>query len=143
MLGRLPLERRIVMSENDKELVRRFYREFNAGNVDVIDELFADPALAAMIRRGASVYRDAFPDLHVSLEELIAEDGKVFCRSIWTGTQDGEIKGVAPSGRQVSFDAAEIYRVHEGRFASYWCQFDVAGMVRQLTEERPVEAAPA
>jgi predicted ester cyclase len=58
-----------------------------------------------------------------------------------TGTQDGEIKGVAPTGRRVSVDTAEIYRIRDGRFVGYWCQSDVAGMLRQLTEERPAPAA--
>lgn len=131
------------MSEKNKELVRRFYREWNAGNLDVTDEVFADPELAARIRRGCSVYLAAFPDLHASIEELIAEDDKVVCRVVLTGTQDGEIKGVAPTGRQVSMDSVDIYRVRDGKFVSYWCQADVAGMVRQLTEERAAEAAPA
>jgi len=137
-------QRRIVMSDENKEVVRRFFRELNAGNLDVIDELFADPDRAARIKRGTTVYATAFPDMHLSIEELIAEDDKVFCRSIITGTQDGEIKGIAPTGRQVSIDNAEVYRLEGGRFVSYWCQLDVAGMTRQLTEGRPAEAtAPA
>jgi predicted ester cyclase len=131
------------MTEESKELVRRFYREWNAGNLDVIDELFADPELAARIRRGCGAYLAAFPDLHASIEELIAEGDRVVCRAIITGTQDGEIKGIAPTGRQVSMDSVDIYRVKDGKFVSYWCQADVAGMVRQLTHERPLEAAPA
>jgi hypothetical protein len=110
-------------------------------NLEVIDELFADPELARRIRRGCGAYLTAFPDLHASIEELIAEGDKVVCRVVMTGTQDGEIKGIAPTGRQMSMDSVDIYRVEDGKFASYWCQADVAGMVRQLTEERPVEAA--
>jgi predicted ester cyclase len=79
--------------------------------------------------------------MHLSVEELIAEGDKVFCRTILTGTHDGEIKGIAPTGRQVSVDNAEVYRIEDAKFVSYWCQLDVAGMTRQLTEERPVEAA--
>ena len=131
------------MSEENKELVRRWYEEWNSGNLDAVDEFFADPALAAGIRRGCGVYLGAFPDLHASIEELIAEGDKVVCRSTMTGTKDGEIKGIAPTGRQVSMDSAEIYRVKDGKFVGYWCQADVAGLTRQLTEERPIGAAPA
>jgi ketosteroid isomerase-like protein len=131
------------MLDENKELVRRWYGEWNAGNLDAVDEFFADPELAARIRRGCGVYLAAFPDLHASIEELIAEDDKVVCRSNMTGTQDGEIKGIAPTGRQVSIDSAEIYRIREGKFVGYWCQADVAGLTRQLTEERPVAASPA
>ena len=131
------------MSEQNKELVRSYYRELNSGNYDVIDEAFADPGRAANIKRGTTAYATAFPDMHLSIEELIAEDDKVFCRAILTGTQDGEIKGIAPTGRQISVDYAEVYRVENGKFVSYWCQLDVAGMTRQLTEERPVETPAA
>jgi predicted ester cyclase len=131
------------MSDENKELVRRHYRELNAGNYDVILESFADSERAAMVKNATERYAAGFPDMHLSVEELIAEDDKVFCRAILTGTQDGDFKGIAPTGRQVSVDYAEVYRIENGKFASYWCQLDVAGMTRQLTEERPVETAPA
>ena len=124
------------MSEENKELIREWYREVNAGNLDAVDEYFPDPQLAAGIKRGCGAYFVAFPDLHTSIEELIAEDDKVFCRAIMTGTQDGEIKGISPTGRQMSIDTTEVFRVADGKFVSYWCQVDVAGMIRQLTEER-------
>jgi predicted ester cyclase len=133
--------RRAQMSEANKELVRNYYRELNAGNYDAILEAFADPDRAGRVKRGTEVYAAAFPDMHLSVEELIAEGDKVFCRTILTGTHDGEIKGIAPTGRQVSVDNAEVYRIEDAKFVSYWCQLDVAGMTRQLTEERPVEAA--
>jgi predicted ester cyclase len=131
------------MSEQNKELIRRYYRELNAGNLGAITELFADPERAARITRGTTVYATTFPDMHISIEELIAEDESVFCRSIITGTQDGEIKGIAPTGRQVSVDNGEVFRFADGKVVGYWCQVDVAGMVRQLTEERPAEVAQA
>jgi predicted ester cyclase len=131
------------MSEENKELVRRFYREWNAHNLDVIDELFADENVAAGVRRGCGAYLAAFPDLHASIEELIAEGDKVVCRANMTGTHDGEIKGIAPTGRQVSVDSAEIYRVKDGSFVGYWCQADVAGLMRQLTEEQAARTVTA
>jgi hypothetical protein len=129
------------MSEENKELVRRHYREINAHNFDTIAELFADERLGAGVGRGFATYLGAFPDLHFSIEELIAEDDKVVCRSIFTGTHDGEVKGVAPTGRHVSVDMAEIYRVRDGQFVSYWCQTDVAGMLRQLTDAPTLASA--
>src|SRR5262245_14193214 len=127
------------MSEENKELIRSYYRELNAGNFNVIQDVF-EPSLAARVGRGAEMYHEAFPDLHFSLEELIAEDDRVFARFVMTGTHDGEIKGIPATGRQVSVDYCEVYRVEDGKFVSFWCQLDVAGMMRQLTEERPVQA---
>jgi predicted ester cyclase len=127
------------MSEQNKEILHRYYGESNAGNLDVIDEVFSSE-LAARLKRGWAAYGPAFPDLHISVEELIAEGDKVFVRSIMTGTQDGEIKGIAATGRHVSFDSGEVFRFENGQVVSYWCQVDVAGMMRQLTEEQPAPA---
>src|SRR5262245_51173127 len=80
-------------------------------NMDIIDGLFADERVAAGVRRGCGTYLAAFPDLHTSVEELIAEGHRVVSRTNTTGTHDGEIKGIAPTGRQVSMDAAEIFRI--------------------------------
>ena len=122
------------MSEENKELIRRWYRDFNAHDLDAVGKYFDEP-FASGIQRGNTVYLTAFPDMHVSIEELIAEDDKVVVRGIFTGTQDAEIKGVAPTGRSVSVDFAEIHRVKDGRIVHYWCQMDVAGLLRQLTED--------
>jgi predicted ester cyclase len=128
------------MSEENKELIRRWYRDFNAHDLGAAGKYFDEP-FASGIQRGNSVYLEAFPDMHVSIEELIAEDDKVVCRGIFTGTQDGEIKGVAPTGRAVSVDFAEIHRIKDGRVVSYWCQMDVAGLLRQLTEDPALASA--
>jgi SnoaL-like polyketide cyclase len=74
--------------------------------------------------------------------ELISEGDRVFCRSTMTGTHDGEYKGIPPTGRHISAESAEVYRIVDGKFAGYWCLTNVAGLMRQLTEE-PVAAASA
>ena len=51
------------------------------------------------------------------------------------GTHDGEYKGIPPTGRHVAAESAEIFRVSDGRFVGYWCLTNVAGLMRQLTEE--------
>ena len=81
------------------------------------------------------MYFQAFPDLHSSVDELIAEGDRVFCRSTMTGTHDGEYKGIPPTGRHVATECAEVFRIADGKFAGYWCLTNVAGLMRQLTEE--------
>jgi predicted ester cyclase len=130
------------MSEPNKESVRRYYEEvLNGRNLDAVGDYFVDERLIAGIRAGCFRYFQAFPDLHCSIEELVAEGDTVFCRSVNTGTHDGEYKGIAATGRNVAFESAELFRVADGRFVGYWCQSDVAGITRQLTEER--SGAPA
>jgi predicted ester cyclase len=84
---------------------------------------------------GDFAYFNAFPDLHVSLDELIAEGDRVFVRSTMTGTHDGDYKGIEPTGRHISAESAEVFRVGDGAFQGYWCLANVAGLMRQLTEE--------
>ena len=136
-------EWRILMSEQNKELVRKYYGTvLNGRDLDAVADFFADERIVEGIRRGCFSYFTAFPDLHCSLDELIAEGDAVFLRSTMTGTHDGEYKGLPPTGRHVSTESAEVYRVANGKFVGYWCLTNVAGLMRQLTEEQVV-AAPA
>jgi steroid delta-isomerase-like uncharacterized protein len=128
------------MSEESKELVSRYYAEvLNGRNLDAVGDYYADERLVEGVRAGCFRYFEAFPDLHVNIEELIAEGDKVFCRSTMTGTHDGEYKGIPATGRHVSSESAEVFRIADGKFAGYWCLSNVAGLMRQLTEE-PVAA---
>jgi predicted ester cyclase len=130
------------MSEANKELVHDYTeRVFNGRDVDAIGEYWADQRLREMLTRGCLTYLEAFPDLHVSVDEVIAEGDRVFVRSTITGTHDGEFKGIAPTGRNVAAECAEVFRVADGKLVGYWCLMNVASLVRQLTEEQV--AAPA
>jgi predicted ester cyclase len=124
------------MSAN-KEIIGRYYEQvFNGRELDAIGDYWADPQMQAAVMRGCMTYLDAFPDLHIALDELIAEDDRVFVRSTVTGTHDGEYKGIAPTGRNIATDSAEVFRLSGGKIVGYWCLMNVAGLMRQLTEEQ-------
>jgi predicted ester cyclase len=128
------------MSEQSKERVRQYYEQvLNGRDLDAVGDFFTDERVVEGVRRGCFAYFDAFPDLHISIDELVAEGDKVFCRSTMTGTHDGEYKGIPPTGRHIASESAEVFRVADGKFAGYWCLSNVAGLMRQLTEE-PVGA---
>lgn len=128
------------MTEQNKAVVREYYaRVINGRDLEAVDQFFADDTIVERVRRGCFSYFNAFPDLHCSLDELIAEDDKVFLRTTMTGTHDGEYKGIEPTGLPFSTDAAEVFRIADGKFVGYWCLTNVAGLMRQLTEE-PVAA---
>jgi predicted ester cyclase len=132
------------MSDESKAVVRSYYdRVINGRDLDAVSEFFADERMVEGVRRGCFSYFNAFPDMHVSLDELIGEGDKVFLRSTLTGTHDGEYKGLEPTGRHVATECAEIFRVEGGRFVAYWCLTNVAGLMRQLTEETAEPAAAA
>ena len=127
------------MSEQNKDRVRSYYDEvLNGRNLDAVGDYFADERMVEGVRGGCFSYFTSFPDLHISLDELIEEGDAVFVRSTMTGTHDGEYKGIPPTGRSISADSAEVYRIADGKFVGYWCLANVAGLMRQITEEQVV-----
>jgi predicted ester cyclase len=124
------------MSDQNKDVVRSYYAQvINGRDLDAVESFFADERMVEGVRGGCFSYFTAFPDMHVSLDELIAEGDTVFLRSTLTGTHDGEYKGIPPTGRHVATECAEVFRIADGRFVGYWCLTNVAGLMRQLTEE--------
>ncbi len=127
------------MSEENKDVVRRYYeRVINGRDLDAVEEFFVDERLVEGVKSGCFRYFEAFPDLHVALDELIAEGDRVFLRSTLTGTHDGEYKGSPATGRHVATECAEVFRIADGRFVGDWCLTNVAGLMRQLTDEPAV-----
>ena len=102
-----------VMSQENEAVVRRMVDEvWNGGRVEAIEELVSpeyvrhDPALP-QVAHGPSgladnvrLYRDAFPDLNLEIEELVSTDGTVTMRWRAAGTHRGELMGVQPTGRR-------------------------------------------
>jgi predicted ester cyclase len=124
-----------------KEILETYYeRIFNGRELDAIGEYWADQKMRDAVTRGCMSYLDAFPDLHLAIDEMIAEDDRVFVRTTMTGTHDGEYKGIAPTGRNVATDCAEVFRLQDGKIVGYWCLTNVAGLMRQLTEEQVTAA---
>src|SRR5215204_7570921 len=138
-------QKEVPVSEENKALVRRQEEElFGGGNLDVADEIYApdyvghDPSNPEDVRglqaakRAAADYRRAFPDLRVTVEDLIAEGDKVAARLRVRGTHLGDLNGIAPTGRRVDFTGIVMSRVEGGRIAEDWANFDDLGMMRQL-----------
>ena len=134
-----------MSAESNKALSRRVLEEaFNAGNIDVIDELVTtdfvnhDAALPeAMIGPEAakatiSGYRTAFPDLRITIEEQIADEQGVATRWSAKGTHEGDLMGMAPTGKQSTVTGITIDRIVDGRIAESWTNWDTLGMLQQL-----------
>jgi predicted ester cyclase len=124
------------MSEQNKQVVRSYYdRVLNGRDLEAVGDFFVDERLVEGVKGGCFRYFEAFPDLHIALDDVIAEGDRVFVRSTMTGTHDGEYKGIPATGRHVAAESAELFRVANGRFVGYWCLTNVASLMRQLTEE--------
>ena len=118
--------------------MEQYYAEvLNGRNVDAVSDF--SPISASWQAFAGDASFEAFPDLHIALDELIAEGDRVFVRSTMTGPHDGEYKGIPATGRHVLAESAEVFRTADGMFVGYWCMTNVAGLMRQLMEE-PVGA---
>lgn len=133
------------MSAENKALARRLVEEaFNAGRLDVTDELVAsdfvghDPALPEEVRGPAGVkesiagYRTAFPDIRVTIEDQIADGDYVVTRWSAKGTHQGELMGMPATGKQATVTGITIDRIVDGRIAESWDNWDTLGMMQQL-----------
>jgi len=76
--------------------------------------------------------RAAFPDVHYSVEERLAEGDKVVVRYRFRGTHLGAFGGMPPTGKQVTYTGILIYSIGEGKIAEQWTAFDLLGFLRQL-----------
>ena len=134
------------MSEENKAIARRALEEVfsGQGNVDVADELFApdyvghDPASLEDIRgpegvkEFASMYRNAFPDVQMSVQEQVAEGDMVATRWIASGTHQGDLMGIAPTGNRVTVAGTSVERIVDGKIEETWDNYDALGMMQQI-----------
>jgi steroid delta-isomerase-like uncharacterized protein len=133
------------MSENNKAIVRRLLEElWNKGNLSLADELFSPnyehhDASTPDFGRGpesekkrATLYRTAFPDVRLTIEDIIAEGETVMTRWSCRGTHKGDLRGIAPTGKQVNISGVTIARLANGKFAEGWVNWDALGLMQQL-----------
>jgi steroid delta-isomerase-like uncharacterized protein len=133
--------------ETNKATFSRLHEAMNGGDAEVIaktiDEtvdpnlLFHAPVpsdvtgLQAFKQVWVTLLR-AFPDLHVAVQDVVAEGDKVVYRNTVTGTHHGEYRGLQPTGRSVTYNEIFIIRFADGRIAEIWGVVDVLAQLRQL-----------
>jgi steroid delta-isomerase-like uncharacterized protein len=133
------------MSEQNKAIVRRLFAElWNQGNLSVADEIFApnyshhdsstpDFGLGPdSEKRRLALYRGAFPDLHLTIEDVIAEGETVMTRWSCRGTHKGDLNGLAPTGKRITISGVTVVRVSNGKMAEGYVNWDALGMMQQL-----------
>ena len=74
----------------------------------------------------------AFPDLHIAVDDMIAEGDKIVSRNLVTGTHLGEYMGIPPTGKSVTYNEIFIFRFINGRIAETWGVVDVLSQMQQL-----------
>ncbi len=131
------------IAEN-KAIAKRFVQLWGKGSFDIIDELAAPsifvryPAFPQGIQ-GSQVFkkvimgfRSAFPDSALDIEDEIAEGDKVVIRWSFSGTHQGNILGIQPSGKKVKWTGVSIYRIKEGKVVEEIGEEDFLSFLKQI-----------
>jgi predicted ester cyclase len=136
-----------MATEDNKAKLRRIYQEcFNQGNLATADELVAPdsrdispsipPGIPTTGPEGlksiVSQLRSAFPDLQITIDEMVAEGDTVVARTTATGTHRGNFQGIQPTGQRVSWGAIDIVHVRGGQFVSHYGLQDGLGLLQQV-----------
>jgi steroid delta-isomerase-like uncharacterized protein len=132
-----------MSTDENKAVIERWIQAWNAGDLESAVGLLADDYvrhdanLPEVVgpqaeRQFIATVLAAFPDLHVRIDQLFAEDALVALRYTIEGTHRGEFLGVPATGRRVSVQSAETYRLSDGRLAEQWVVMDALGLFQQL-----------
>jgi steroid delta-isomerase-like uncharacterized protein len=136
-----------VLKTSNKASFRRLLDATNTGDVELIaktiDELVDPDAVIhtplPIEATGAKLLKEvfgrllrAYPDLQITVEDLVEEGDKIVSRQTVTGTHQGEYMGLPPSGRAVTYNEIFIVRFAGGRIAETWGIVDVFSQMKQL-----------
>jgi predicted ester cyclase len=142
--GREAEERRCMSSEQNKTIVRRLLEEPWKGDLRVVDELVDrkyvgyDPSIPEPLRgpegfkENISTYRAAYSDARITVDDQIAEGDKVATRWTGRGKHDGDLMGIAPTGKQVKVSGLTLSRLANGKVVEEYTNWDTFGMMEQL-----------
>jgi steroid delta-isomerase-like uncharacterized protein len=130
------------MSEENTAVVHRYVEQFwNEGRVDLFKEIVAADGISHSTqgdadfegwKQGVTMLRNAFPDLHITVEDEIAGDSRVVQRWTLSGTHEGEFIGIPASGKRVSWPVIAIFRLSGDKLAESWTQGDTLSLLQQL-----------
>ena len=130
-------------TEQNKAVGHQIFKLLNERKLDEAFALYAEDYIyhgpGGMELRGRQAIRDlwevffvGFPDLHTTVDDMIAEGDKLFVRWRIEGTHTGEFMGIAPTNRKIEFGINEIFRVENGQSAEAWDQYDMYGLMQQI-----------
>jgi steroid delta-isomerase-like uncharacterized protein len=130
-------------ADENKSLVRRYYEAVNRGNPNALDEFFspnykrylsatAAPLTADGQKQRLAGLRAAFPDLQLTVEDIIAEGDRVAISLTARGTHLGTFQGIAPTGKPVTVSAFEVVRIENGKLIEHWGGPDTLNLLQQL-----------
>ena len=132
-----------MSAEENKTIVRRLLEE-PWTSIDVVDDLVAetyvgyDPSLPQPLKGpqgfkdNVSMFRAAYSDARITVDDQIAEGDKVATRWTGRGTHTSEFNGIAPTGKDVTVSGVTISKLEDGKVVEEWTNWDTLGMLVQL-----------
>lgn len=146
-----------MSTEENKAIVRRIFEDgLNRGEVEAVaartapDFFDHDIHVETGISGGPEdmsealvAIRRGFPDIHVTIEDIVAEGDKVAVRNTWRGTHEGEFNGISATGRRIEITGTVIWRITNGMIAERWATIDTLGLLQQLGVMPAPEGAEA
>jgi steroid delta-isomerase-like uncharacterized protein len=150
-------ERSKVSAEDNKAVVRRWIEAYNDRDTQAEADARAPgyvahaPGLPGPLdsetwTQFIASFTEAFPDLRLTVEDIVSEGDMVAARIAFQGTHRGEFQGIPPTDKQVAFSSIEIDRMVDGKVQEHWFELDQLGLMRQLgaisEPEHSEEASP-
>ena len=123
---------RDAMNTCDLEFISKTIDELVEPDATIRTPLPGDATGAEVLKHVWAVLLRAFPDLHLTVEDLIGEEDKVVARIVVTGTHLGEYMGMEPTGKSIAYDEIFIFRFVAGRVAQTWGVVDIFSQMKQL-----------
>ncbi len=123
------------MSEKNKIIAGKVYEIIATGDLDRAEEIvdpdapdnerppgsgYPQPKLIETFRQFAADAHAAFPDMRITVEDMLAEDDRVAARVVMRGTHQGELQGIAPTGKRVQVRAMDMFRIADGKIVERW-----------------------
>ena len=132
-----------MSTEQNKALSRQWREEFDKKNWAALDEFVApnvvmhfagnpEPINLEATEQMLKMFYTAFPDLHHTFDDLIAEGDKVMLRLTFRGTHQEEFQGIPPTGNKIEFTAIVVDRFEGGKIVEHWSNMDNLSLMQQL-----------
>jgi steroid delta-isomerase-like uncharacterized protein len=134
-----------MSTEQNKSIVQRWVEGgWNHGNLALVDELYAadymlhDPSTPdfpggqAAFKQFVTTLQTAFPNLQVTVEDMLAEGNKVAWRWTIIGTHTGDLMGIPPTGKPIKITGIVVSHFVNGKWAEDYVNWDTLGMMQQI-----------
>jgi len=133
-----------TMVQARKQAIQRLYDETNEGKYDFLEELLAPDFVAhggagfqdlhgpAEFKELLLTFLNSFPDLYFKVESIIAEGDDVLAWGTLSGTHKGDLYGIPPTGKKVTWTGCAIFRFRGDQVVARWQEFDALGLMAQI-----------